>query len=56
MDQTLKAILARFHGDVQKAIAYCAYIVANSTNLAMRNEYSILGQRLYNDAREKEAV
>jgi hypothetical protein len=56
MEQTLKAILARFDGDYKKAIAYCDSIVEGSTNLALRNEYSILGQRLYNDAREKETV
>ena len=49
IDNTLKAILARFDGDYKKAIAYCDYVVDTSTNVALRIEYSTLGQQLYND-------
>lgn len=54
MEFTIKAILARFDGNVAQAVQYCNRIGDTATNPALRIEYHTLGQRLWNDARQKE--
>ncbi len=50
MNLTIKAILARFNGDVPKAVAYCNHIADTATNANVRLEYNLLGQIIWRDA------
>lgn len=54
VEQTVKAILARFNGDAAKAVQYCNQIADHASNPALRLEYNTLGQRIWNDAVRKE--
>lgn len=50
MNLTLKAILARFNGDVPKAVAYCNNIADTAASADVRLEYNLLGQIIWRDA------
>jgi hypothetical protein len=54
MNLTLKAILARFGGNVPQAVAYCNQIADTTKNIHLAREYNELGQKLWRDARAKE--
>lgn len=50
MNWTIKAIMARFNGNVLKAHTYCIHISETATNPALRKEYRELAQRIWHDA------
>jgi hypothetical protein len=39
MNPTIKAILARFNGDVQQAYVYCLCVCADTNNDSLKKEY-----------------
>jgi hypothetical protein len=53
MTFTVKAILARFKGNVPQAVAYCNGIADTATNPALRREYNELGQLIWKLALDK---
>ena len=50
MKLTIKAVLARFGGDRQKAFAYCVRMQAQTSNPNLRIEYYTIAQTIWNEA------
>jgi hypothetical protein len=48
MTPTIKAILARFNQDKQLAFAYCVRMQRETSNPALRLEYHMLAQTIWN--------
>jgi hypothetical protein len=42
MEQTIKAILARCHGNVGEAVNYCVSIITTTSNPHLKQEYQTL--------------
>lgn len=53
MEQTIKAILARFHGDSWEAIQYCFRIAEAATNPYLKREYEVLAVEIRLQSRPK---
>ena len=52
MKLTVKAILARFNGDVQMAVDYCAVIASTASNPHLREEYRTLAGMISDRSRK----
>jgi len=50
MEPTVKAILARFGGNVSQAVHYCNSIGDHASNPELRYEYNVLGQIIWSRA------
>jgi hypothetical protein len=50
VEQTIKAILARFSGNVPQAVQYCNGIGDHASNPELRYEYNVLGQIIWSRA------